>query len=411
MVSGPVRLSRRRTLEREENPMGEAYIVGAVRTAGGRRGGKLSKWHPIDLGARVLDELVARTAIDPGLVEDVIFGCVDQVGAQSANIARNCVLSSQSLPESVPGTTVDRQCGSSQQALHFAAQAVLSGVHDVVIAGGVELMSLVPLGGNAIAGHKAGMGVPYGRGMKRRYPGARFDQFVGAEMIAEKWGLTREQLDRFGLASHEKAARATLEGRFTREIVPVEVTLEDGRVEKFQTDEGIRADAGYDAMAKLKTLSEKGLLTAGTSSQISDGAAAVLVVNEAGLSKLRATPRARFVAMALAADDPVMMLHVPIPATQKLLQRAGMRIEQVDRYEVNEAFASVPLAWLHDLGADPAKLNVNGGAIALGHPLGCTGAKLMTTLLHELERSGGRYGIQTMCEGGGLANATLIERL
>jgi acetyl-CoA C-acetyltransferase len=391
--------------------MGEAFIVGAVRTAGGRRGGKLSKWHPIDLGALVLDELVARTAIDPSLVEDVIFGCVDQVGAQSANIARNCVLSTHTLPESVPGTTVDRQCGSSQQAIHFAAQAVMSGVHDVVIAGGVELMSLVPLGGNAIAGHKAGMGAPYGDGMKRRYPGARFNQFAGAEMIAEKWGFSRETLDRFGLASHEKAARATREGRFAREIVPVEVTHEDGSSEKFQADEGIRADASYEAMASLKTLSDKGLLTAGTSSQITDGAAALLVANERGLEKLRATPRARIAAMTLAGSDPVIMLTAPIPATQKLLARAGMKIGEIDRYEVNEAFASIPLAWLADTGADPAKLNVNGGAIALGHPLGCTGVKLMTTLLHELERSGGRYGLQTMCEGGGLANATLIERL
>jgi acetyl-CoA acetyltransferase family protein len=391
--------------------MGDAFIVNAVRTAGGRRGGRLSKWHPIDLGALVLDELVARAAIDPGAVEDVIFGCVDQVGAQSANIARNCVLASRSLPESVPGTTVDRQCGSSQQALHFAAQAVMSGVHDVVIAGGVELMSLVPLGGNAIAGHKAGMGVPYGQGMKRRYPGAKFNQFAGAEMIAEKWGFSREELDRFGLASHQKAAAATREGRFAREIVPVEVTLEGGGTEKFQADEGIRADASYEAMAKLKTLSEKGLLTAGTSSQITDGAAALLVANQQGLEKLRAAPRARFAAMALAGDDPVIMLTAPIPATKKLLARAGVKIEQVDRYEVNEAFASIPLAWLRDTGADPAKLNVNGGAIALGHPLGCTGARLMTTLLHELERCGGRYALQTMCEGGGLANATLIERL
>jgi acetyl-CoA acetyltransferase family protein len=306
---------------------------------------------------------------------------------------------------------VDRQCGSSQQALHFAAQAVMSGVHDVVIAGGVELMSLVPLGGNAIAGHKAGMGVPYGQGMKRRYPGAKFNQFAGAEMIAEKWGFSREELDRFGLASHQKAAAATREGRFAREIVPVEVTLEGGGTEKFQADEGIRADASYEAMAKLKTLSEKGLLTAGTSSQITDGAAALLVANQQGLEKLRAAPRARFAAMALAGDDPVIMLTAPIPATKKLLARAGVKIEQVDRYEVNEAFASIPLAWLRDTGADPAKLNVNGGAIALGHPLGCTGARLMTTLLHELERCGGRYALQTMCEGGGLANATLIERL
>ena len=390
--------------------MPEAFIVGAVRTAGGRKNGKLKDWHPIDLGAFVLDELVARTAADPALIEDVIFGCVDQVGAQSANIARNAVLASR-LPESVPGTTVDRQCGSSQQALHFAAQAVMSGVHDVVIAGGVELMSLVPIGGNAIAGHKAGMGSPYGLGMKKRYPGAKFNQFAGAEMIAERWGFSREDLDRFGLASHEKAARATREGRFAREIVPVEVTLDDGTSEKFATDEGIRADASLAAMAALKPLSDKGLLTAGTSSQITDGAAAVLLANEAGLRRLGAAPRARIAAMTLAGDDPVIMLTAPIPATEKLLRRAGMKIDQIDRYEVNEAFASVPLAWLRDTGADPAKLNVNGGAIALGHPLGCTGAKLATTLLHELERTSARFGIQTMCEGGGLANATLIERL
>jgi acetyl-CoA acetyltransferase family protein len=391
--------------------MGEAYIVGAVRTAGGRRNGKLKDWHPIDLGALVLDEIVARTGADPALVEDVIFGCVDQVGAQSANIARNAVLASATLPESVPGTTVDRQCGSSQQALHFAAQAVMSGVHDVVIAGGVEVMSLVPIGGNAIAGHKAGMGSPYGLGMKRRYPGARFDQFAGAEMIAEKWGFSREQLDAFGLASHEKAARATREGRFEREILPVQVTLEDGSTATFAADEGIRENASLEAMAGLKALSEKNLLTAGTSSQITDGAAAVMVVNEAGLAKLGATPRARVAAMSLAGDDPVMMLSAPIPATAKLLDRAGMKIAEVDLYEVNEAFASVPMAWLHETGADPGRLNVNGGAIALGHPLGCTGAKLATTLLHELESTGKRYGIQTMCEGGGLANATLFERL
>jgi len=390
--------------------MPEAFIAGAVRTAGGRKNGKLKNWHPIDLGAFVLDELIARTGADPAWIEDVIFGCVDQVGAQSANIARNAVLASH-LPESVPGTTVDRQCGSSQQAIHFAAQAVMSGVHDVVIAGGVEVMSLVPIGGNAIAGHKAGMGSPYGLGMKRRYPGAKFNQFAGAEMIAERWGFAREDLDRFGLASHEKAARATREGRFAREIAPVEVTLDDGTSEKFAADEGIRADASLAAMAALKPLSDKGLLTAGTSSQITDGAAAVLVANEAGLARLGITPRARIAAMALAGDDPVIMLTAPIPATARLLARAGVKIGQVDRYEVNEAFASVPLAWLRDTGADPEKLNVNGGAIALGHPLGCTGAKLMTTLLHELERTGGRYGLQTMCEGGGLANATLIERL
>ncbi|MGH0032785.1 MAG: acetyl-CoA C-acetyltransferase [Myxococcota bacterium] len=389
--------------------MGDAYIVGAVRTAGGRRNGKLKDIHPVDLGAKVLDELVARTGVDPAAIEDVIFGCVDQVGAQSANIARNAVLSS-SLPESVPGTTVDRQCGSSQQALHFAAQAVMSGVHDITIAGGVENMSMVPLGGNAIAGHKAGMGGPYGEGMKKRYPGKRFNQFAGAEMMAEKWGFSREDLDRFGLASHEKAARATNEGRFEREILPVEVQTEEGS-EKFAKDEGIRYDASYEAMAGLKPLSDKNLLTAGTSSQITDGAAALLIANENGLKRMGATPRARVAAMTLAGADPVMMLAAPIPATQKLLERAGKQIGDIDLYEVNEAFASVPMAWLHDLKADPAKLNVNGGAIALGHPLGCSGAKLMTTLLHELERTGGTYGVQTMCEGGGLSNATLIERL
>jgi len=388
----------------------DAYIVGAVRTAVGRRNGKLKNWHPIDLGATVLDELVRRTSVDPAAIEDVIFGCVDQVGAQAANVARNCVLSS-SLPESVPATTVDRQCGSSQQAVHFAAQAVMAGVHDVVIAGGVEIMSVVPIGANAIAGHKAGYGSPYGMGMKRRYPGKKFNQFAGAEMIAQRWGFTREQLDAFGLSSHQRAAAATREGRFAPEILALEVTLDDGTTETFDRDEGIRIDATVAGMAALKPLSEVGLLTAGTSSQISDGAAAVLIMNENGLKRAGLKPRARIAAMALAGDDPVIMLTAPIPATQKLLARAGVKIADVDLYEVNEAFASVPLAWTHDIGADPAKLNVNGGAIALGHPLGCTGAKLMTTLLHELERRGGRYGLQTMCEGGGLANATLIERV
>src|SRR5262245_49473062 len=390
--------------------MPEAFIAGAVRTAGGRKNGKLKNWHPIDLGAFVLDELIARTGADPALIEDVIFGCVDQVGAQSANIARNAVLAS-GLPESVPGTTVDRQCGSSQQAFHFAAQAVMSGVHDVVIAGGVEVMSLVPIGGNAIAGHKAGMGSPYGLGMKKRYPGARFNQFAGAEMIAERWGFSRETLDRFALTSHERGARATREGRFAREIAPVEVTLEDGATEKFAADEGIRFDANLAALAGLKPLSDKNLLTAGTSSQITDGAAAVLIANEAGLAKLGATPRARVVAMTLAGDDPVIMLTAPIPATAKLLRRAGVRIEEIDRYEVNEAFASVPLAWLRDTGADPEKLNVNGGAIALGHPLGASGTRLTTTLVHALQTRGKRYGLQTMCEGGGQANVTIVERV
>ena len=391
--------------------MEQAYIVGAVRTAAGRRGGKLSGWHPIDLGAAVLDEIVARTKIDPALVEDVIFGCVNQVGSQGTNIARNAVLSSK-LPETIPATTVDRQCGSSQQAVHFAAQAVMAGVHDVVIAGGVEVMSLVPIGANAIAGHKQGYGAPYGKGMKQRYPGAKFSQFQGAEMLAQQRGLTREQLDAFGLSSHVKAAEATREGRFTREIMPIQSTREDGTVETVTADEGIRREATMDAMRALKPLSEIGLLTAGTASQISDGAAAILIANERGLKALGATPRARIAAMTLAASDPIVMLSAPLPATHKLLAKSGVRMADVDLYEVNEAFASVPLAWLDEFrDADPAKLNVNGGAIALGHPLGCSGAKLMTTLLHELERRGGRYGVQTMCEGGGLANATLIERL
>ena len=391
--------------------MQEAFIVGAVRTAAGRRGGRLSGWHPIDLGAAVLDEIVARTKIDPELVEDVIFGCVNQVGSQGTNIARNAVLSS-SLPETIPATTVDRQCGSSQQAVHFAAQAVMAGVHDVVIAGGVEVMSLVPIGANAIAGHKQGYGAPYGKGMKKRYPGAKFSQFQGAEMLAQQRGLDREALDAFGLSSHVKADAATREGRFAREIMPIESTREDGTVETVTADEGIRRDATIEAMRALKPLSEIGLLTAGTASQISDGAAAILIANERGLKALGAAPRARIRAMSLAAGDPIVMLSAPLPATHKLLARSGVKVADVDLYEVNEAFASVPLAWLDEFrDADPAKLNVNGGAIALGHPLGCSGAKLMTTLLHELERRGGRYGLQTMCEGGGLANATLIERL
>jgi acetyl-CoA C-acetyltransferase len=390
--------------------MPEAFIVGAVRTAAGKRRGSLSRWHPIDLGATVLDEILARTNVDPELIEDVIFGCVNQVGSQGTNIARNAVLSSR-LPESVPATTVDRQCGSSQQAVHFAAQAVMSGVHDVVIAAGVELMSLVPIGANAIAGHKNGYGAPYGQGMKTRYPGVKFSQFDGAELLAQRRGIGRERLDEFGYQSHRKAARATEEGRFRREILPLTGHDEAGEPIPFDRDEGIRPDASVATMAGLKPLSQVGLLTAGTSSQISDGAAAVLIMNERGLAATGLKPRARIAAMTVAGDDPIVMLGAPIPATQKLLERSGTKIGDIDLYEVNEAFASVPLAWLDAVGADPAKLNVNGGAIALGHPLGCTGAKLMTTLLHELERTGGRLGLQTMCEGGGLANATLIERV
>jgi len=390
--------------------MSDAYIVSAVRTPTGRKNGMLSRVHPIDLAALVLDELVSRSKIDPVVIEDVIMGNVDQVGAQGSNIARNAVLSS-SLPESVPGTTVDRQCGSSQQALHFAAQAVMSGVHDVIVAAGVESMSQVPIGANAIAGHRAGFGSPYGVGMKKRYPGVKFNQFAGAEMMAKKWGLTRDQLDQFGLESHQRSTRATEEGHFEAEIMPVEVTLEDGATETHLRDECIRYNADLSAMRRLSPLANDGLLTAGTSSQIADGAAALLVMNERGMKASGLVPLARIVAMTVVGDDPAIMLSAPIPATRKLLDRADLSIDDVDLYEVNEAFASVPLAWLHDIEADPAKLNVNGGAIALGHPLGCTGAKLMTTLLHELSRRDGRYGLQTMCEGGGLANATLVERV
>ena len=390
--------------------MAEAYIINAVRTPGGRRDGSLSKWHPADLGALVLDELVARSEVPSDLVDDVIFGCVGQSGAQAGNLARTAVLSS-SFPESVPGTTVDRQCGSSQQALHFAAQAVLSGTQDVVIAGGVEVMSRVPIGSNVVDAYKAGHGQPFdGKGIEKRYPGVRFSQFAGAEMMAKKWGITREELDAYACGSHQKALAATEAGRFAREMVVVEGQTPGDEVCLLDRDEGIRADCSVEGLAGLKLLQEDGRLTAGTSSQISDGAAAVLICNEEGLKKLGVEPRARFVSLALAGADPVMMLTGPIPATATVLKRSGLKIEDMDRYEVNEAFAPVPMAWLQETGADPEKLNVNGGAIALGHPLGATGAKLMTTLLHELECTQGKYGLQAICEGGGTANACIVER-
>ncbi|MGI9345349.1 MAG: acetyl-CoA C-acetyltransferase [Gammaproteobacteria bacterium] len=391
--------------------MPQAYIVNAVRTAGGRREGSLREWHPADLGAAVLDELVARSQFAPELIDDVIFGCVSQVGAQSGNLARNAVLSS-GLPESVPGTTVDRQCGSSQQAIHFAVQAVLSGTQDIVIAGGVEVMSKVPIGASVVDGYKAGHGQPFnGDGIAKRYPGVQFSQFTGAEMIAKQWNLERRDLDAFALSSHQKALQATEAGYFDRELVALEGQTPAGEPCLVSRDEGIRADCSLEGLSGLKLLDEKnGRLTAGTASQITDGAAAVLICNEEGLKKLGSDPRARIVALALAGTDPVTMLTGPIPATQKVLERAGLAISQMALYEVNEAFASVPLAWLHDTKADAEKLNVNGGAIALGHPLGATGAKLMTTLLHELERREGQYGLQAICEGGGTANATIIER-
>lgn len=389
----------------------KAYIVEAVRTAGGKRDGKLSLWHPADLGATVLDELVQRLDMDPSLVDDVIFGCVDQVGAQSGNIARNAVLSS-SFPESVPGTSVDRQCGSSQQAIHFAIQAVMSGTQDIVIGGGVEVMSMVPIGAAVKDGFDAGHGFPFDSdGMKKRYPGIFFSQFTGAELVAEKWNLSREDLDKFALESHQKAANATDSNFFDREILPVQGKNSEGINDMVIADEGIRFDASLDKLSGLKTVIENGVITAGNASQITDGAAAVMVCNDAGLKKIQANPRAEIVSIAVVGDDPVFMLTGPIPASKKALSAANLSIDDIDLYEVNEAFAPVPLAWAKELKADRKKLNVNGGAMALGHPLGATGAKLMTTLLHEMERTESEFGLQAICEGGGTANATIIKRI
>ena len=389
----------------------KAYIVEAVRTAGGKRDGRLSLWHPADLGAKVLDELVTRLDMDPALVDDVVFGCVDQVGAQSGNVARNAILSS-SFPESVPGTSVDRQCGSSQQAIHFAIQAVMSGTQDIVIGGGVEVMSMVPIGAAVKDGYEAGHGLPFdSEGMKERYPGVFFSQFTGAELVADKWKLSREDLDKFALESHQKAANATESKFFDREILPVQGKNAEGMDDLLMTDEGIRFDASLDKLAGLNPVTDGGVITAGNASQITDGAAAVVICNDAGLNKIQANPRAEIVSISVVGDDPVFMLTGPIPASIKALQTAKLSIDDMDLYEVNEAFAPVPLAWAADLKADRSKLNVNGGAMALGHPLGATGAKLMTTLLHEMERRESTYGLQAICEGGGTANATIIKRL
>ena len=389
----------------------KAYIVEAVRTAGGKRDGRLSLWHPADLGAKVLDELVTRLDMDPALVDDVVFGCVDQVGAQSGNVARNAILSS-SFPESVPGTSVDRQCGSSQQAIHFAIQAVMSGTQDIVIGGGVEVMSMVPIGAAVKDGYDAGHGLPFdSEGMKERYPGVFFSQFTGAELVADKWNLSREDLDKFALESHQKAAHATESKYFDREILPVEGRNAEGMKDLVMADEGIRFDASLDKLAGLNPVTEGGVITAGNASQITDGAAAVMVCNDAGLKKIQASPRAEIVSISVVGDDPVFMLTGPIPASIQALKTANLTIDDMDLYEVNEAFAPVPLAWAEDLKADRSKLNVNGGAMALGHPLGATGAKLMTTLLHEMERRESTYGLQAICEGGGTANATIIKRI
>ena len=390
--------------------MGEAYIVAATRTAGGRKGGRMAGWHPADMAGKVLDSLVDKTGADPALIEDVIMGCVGQAGEQAVNVARNAVLASK-LPESVPATSVDRQCGSSQQALHFAAQAVMSGSMDIVIAAGVESMTRVPMGTPSILAMKAGLGSYMSPAIQERYPNIQFSQFAGAEMVAKKYDLTKDQLDEYGYKSHQRAIAATQAGKFKDEILSLEITTADGKTEMHTVDEGIRFESSLEAMRAVKLLQEGGALTAATSSQICDGAAGVMVVNEAGLKALGVEPLARIHHMTVIGGDPVIMLEAPIPATARALKKAGMSIDDIDLYEVNEAFASVPVAWLQHLGADPDKINVNGGAIALGHPLGGSGAKLMTTLVHALKDRNKRYGLQTMCEGGGLANVTIVERL
>ncbi len=392
--------------------MTNAVIVDAVRTAGGKRNGKLRNWHSADLGSEPLKALVARNDLDPALVDDVIMGCVMQVGEQSLNVGRNAVLAA-GFPESVPATTIDRQCGSSQQACHFGAQGVIAGAYDVVIAGGVEVMTRTPMGASVVRD----LGFPFGPRMMNRYAerGGLVSQGEGAELISDQWGITREDLDEFSVRSHQRAARATAEGRFERELIPVAVKGDDGADtdEMVTTDEGIRPDSSVEVLAKLKPAfrTENGKVTAGNSSQITDGASGVLIMSEEKASALGLTPRARFHSFAVAGSDPITMLTGPIPATRSVLEKGKLTLDDIDVIEINEAFASVVLAWAKELGVDLDKVNVNGGAIALGHPLGASGAKLMSTLLNELERTNGRYGLLTMCEGGGMANATIIERL
>jgi len=390
--------------------------VAAARTAGGRRGGRLSGWHPADLAAQVIDALLERTNADPALVDDVIMGCVLQAGEQSGCIGRMAGLASK-LPKTVPGVTIDRQCGSSQQALHFAAQAVMSGTMDCVIAAGVESMSRIPM--TALSGiyKDAGLGHYMSPTIRARYPGPEFSQFIGAEMMAEKYQLSRDALDCYSLQSHQRAAQATRDGAFTAEIVPVAVRVAGGPADAVSdaamhvADEGIRMDATLEGIRGVKLLREGGRITAASASQICDGASGVVVVNDRGLRAIGAQPLARVHHMAVLGGDPVIMLEAPLPATHHALKKAGVRLDDIDLFEVNEAFASVPLAWLQDTGVDPARLNVNGGAIALGHPLGASGTRLMTTLVHALHSRGKRYGLQTMCEGGGQANVTIVERL
>jgi acetyl-CoA C-acetyltransferase len=387
--------------------MPEAYIVSAVRTAGGRKGGRLAGVHPVDLAAISLDAVAERSGIDPAAIDDVIMGCVTQAGEQSLHVGRNAVLASK-LPQSVPAVTIDRQCGSSQQAIQFAAQAVMSGTQDAVIAAGVESMTRAPMGlsVNADKGFN-----PFPASITGKYGVPFFSQFMGAEMIAQKYGYDRGRLDEYALESHRRAKAATEAGAFADEIVAVEVTLPDGSTEIHRIDEGIRFDATLEGIGAVKLLKEDGVISAASASQICDGSAAVLVVSEKALKDHGLTPLARIHNLTVTAGDPVIMLEEPLFATDRALKRAGMRVEEIDLYEVNEAFAPVPLAWLGHVGADPERLNVNGGAIALGHPLGASGAKLMTTLVHALRARGKRYGLQTMCEGGGVANVTIVEAL
>lgn len=390
--------------------MAEAYIAAVARSAGGKRGGRLAGVHPADLAGRVLAGLVGRSGIDPAAIEDVIMGCACPGGEQGANIARNAVLAS-GLPESVPGTHVDRQCGSSQQALHFAAATVMAGVQDVVIAAGVESMTRVPMGLPWTLAAKHGFGTYRSPGIEARYPDTPFSQFGGAEMMARKYGFDRAALDAYALESHHRAAAATQAGKFDAEIVPLEVETAEGETLIHKVDEGIRFDASLEKIASVKLLQEGGAISAANASQICDGAAALLIVNERGLKTHGLTPLARVHEMTVLGHDPVIMLEAPIPATERALARAGMTLGDIDLYEVNEAFAPVPLAWAKALGADPARLNVHGGAISLGHPLGGSGAKLMATLVSALHDRGARYGLQTMCEAGGMANVTIVERL
>lgn len=390
--------------------MSTAYIVEAVRTAGGRRGGRVSGVHPVDLAATSLDAIIERSGIDPKAVDDVIMGCVSMAGEQSFQIGRNAVLASKHLPQSTPAVSIDRQCGSSQQAIQFAAQAVMSGTQDVVIAAGVESMSRVPMGSTGMFHAKEGLGTYKSPRLEAKFPGIMFSQFMGAEMMVKQHGFTKEQLDMFALSSHQKAIAATEAGAFEREIVPIEIETANGK-EWHTKDEGIRYDATLESIASVKLLQEGGAITAANASQICDGSSAVLVVSEAMLKAHNLTPLARIHNVTVTGGDPIVMLEEPLYATDRALKRAGMTINDIDLFEVNEAFAPVPMAWLKHTGADPEKLNVNGGAIALGHPLGASGTKLMTTLIHALRARGKKYGLQTMCEGGGLANVTIVEAL